>query len=302
MKLAIAVVYLVADSDDEKLLELHLEQIEKNTAVPYTIYAAANRLPEQLRLKLERHPKVKICNPPTTELRGSAEHSFYLELLVAAAIEDGATHVCTLHMDSFPVRPGWATELAARLRGDCVLAGLLRDGRYDRKPLTAFMMFTREFYLGCRPTFQLPAEILASSEYRRYAEACRHLRDSGVGYGFKIFSEGLSWYPLARSDKGPDGWGFGIFGDMVFHLGGAIWAPQKKDAARTPLQNQTAFWLERFWRFTRSVLPGGLRVQIGRLAPRAVLRDVDALRVRERKARLVVDPDAFLQRLRGSRW
>src|SRR5512143_2978557 len=109
MRLAIAVVYLVADSDDDKLLEVHLDQIEKNTPEPYVLYAAANRLPENLRHALARHPNVSILDLPTTELRGSLENAFYLELLVKAAIEDGATHVCTLHMDSFPVRPGWAT-------------------------------------------------------------------------------------------------------------------------------------------------------------------------------------------------
>lgn len=295
MRLAIAVVYLVADSDDDKLLEVHLDQIEKNTPEPYVLYAAANRLPESLRHALARHPNVSIRDLPTTELRGSLENAFYLELLVKAAIADGATHVCTLHMDSFPVRPGWATELAGRLHGGCVLAGLERDPHLDRKPLTAFLLFTREFYLTYQPTFHLPEEALGTAEYLRYTRSCPHTRDSGAGYGFKIFREGLSWYRLVRTDHGPDGWGFGIFGDTVFHLGGGQWFPQENAGAPRP--GRLTFGLERIWNAARLVLPRGLQSRIGQLVPWALRMEVGHSRVARRKAELVRAPEAFLRDL-----
>ena len=60
MKLGIAVVYMVSERN-ERLLDLHLSQIEKNTTIPYTIYACVNHLLPQFLPKLEQNPRVTIC-------------------------------------------------------------------------------------------------------------------------------------------------------------------------------------------------------------------------------------------------
>jgi hypothetical protein len=227
MKLGIVVVYLVAE-EDERLLEIHLSQIEKTTSVPFRIYAAANRLSPRLREKIESLPCVSICQVPTTPLRGSSEHAYYLDRLVEIAVADGATCICTFHVDSFPVCSGWAEKVTAKLRGDCVLAGVARDERKDRKPSTEFMMFTREFYVEHRPTFLLTESEMASFEYQRYLVSCPHYYpDSGVGYGFKVWAQGLSWFPLLRVDRDRErdreyyvtG---AVYENLIFHLGGTV--------------------------------------------------------------------------------
>ena len=221
MKLGIIVVYLIKE-EDEKLLELHLSRIERHTGMPYTIYGCANRLlPKFIRL-IEKHPRIRIFDCEHTNLRDSEEHAFYLEQLVKIAIRDGATHIVTLHIDSFPVRDGWADELAGKLSEFCVLSAIMRDEKYDRKPNTACMFFHRDFYLKYHPTFRLSGKETSFPAYKRYKKEYAHVPDSGVGYGFKIYLEGLAWHPLLRSDKDEDHCGIGsIYGDLIFHLSSA---------------------------------------------------------------------------------
>jgi hypothetical protein len=123
MKVGIVVVYLVSE-ENEKLLDIHLSQIEEHTHTPYAIYASVNRLLPRFRQRLERSTKVKICECPTTELRDREEHSFYLDYLVRHAVEDGVSHVVTLHVDSFPVRSDWIEVLTGKLSDSCVLVAI----------------------------------------------------------------------------------------------------------------------------------------------------------------------------------
>src|SRR5574342_883265 len=147
MKLGIVVVYLVNEEDD-RLVELHLEKIQKHTTVPYVIYAGANRLLPKFRSRLEQHAEVRICSLVSTDLQGDREHAFYLDQLVQIAIDDGVTHIVTLHTDSFPIRDGWAEDLDARLGG-------ARFATVAYGPYTACLFFRREFYIENQPRFRL---------------------------------------------------------------------------------------------------------------------------------------------------
>lgn len=221
MKLGIAVVYLVKD-EDEKLLDLHFRQIKKYTTAPYNIYAAVNRLQPRFREKLEANPSVVICDVPKTELRISEEHAFNLEHLFKRAIDDGVTHVAVFHVDSFPVKPGWDQELAGKINDTCVFAAVMRKENHDLKPNLMCLLFEREFYLKYRPRLNLSKDELASKEYQEYSQKYQHFLDTGVGYGFKAFGEGLSWYPLIKSNKREEHPLIGVvYGDLVFHLGAA---------------------------------------------------------------------------------
>jgi len=221
MKLGILVVYLV-NENDEKLLDLHLNQIEKHTKVPYTIYGSVNRLYPTFKEKLKHHPHVKICDCHTTDLRSHEEHSFYLEKLLRIAIEDGMSHIAVLHVDSFPVRTGWAEELAGKLTDTCVMASIVRDEQFDKKPVTACMFFHRDFYLKYHPTFLLSHKELDSADYKKYQKKHKHIIESGVGFGFRIYSAGLSWHKMLRSNKNEGHYYFSsIYDDSIFHLGAA---------------------------------------------------------------------------------
>jgi hypothetical protein len=302
MKLGILVVYLVAD-DNERLLEIHLSQIEKTTRVPFCIYAAANRLLPRFRERIERLSYVKICPIPDTDIRGLDEHPYYLERLAKDAVSDGATHICTFHVDSFPVRAGWAEEISAKLVGDCVLAGIQRDKETDKKPASEFMMFTREFYLAHHPNFRIPEHLIASDEYQRYAAACPHTPDSGVGYGFAIWLAHLSWLPLLRVDKGKNRFYCGgLYGDLIFHLGGAVRyheGPQKVTGA----QIHTASLLSIVRSAALRIIPWRLRTRV--LYMLGLVDWVEAHftvpALQATRAALLADPEGFLRRLQEHR-
>jgi hypothetical protein len=313
MKLGILVVYLVAE-EDERLLEIHLSQIEKTTSVPFRIYAAANRLLPRFREKIERLSYVSICQIPTTKLRDSFEHAHYLDRLVEIAVADGATFICTFHVDSFPVCAGWVEKIAAEMREDCVLAGVERDERKDRKPVTEFMIFTREFYVAHRPTFRLTESEMASSEYPKYLANCPHTPDSGLGYGFKLWSQGLSWFPLKRlhNDRAPSTGG--LYGDLIFHLGGMVRNRSARKDVTSP-KISAAHLLSLFRAFGRAVVPSKLWRRFNRmnaiqrwaeahwarpLRGRVFLETGDAVLFRETRDALLADPEEFLHRLRDT--
>jgi hypothetical protein len=221
MKLGIVVVYLVSE-ENEKLIDLHLSQIERHTQAPYFIYASINRLLPRFRPKLEEHPKVKVCQCPTTDLRGREEHSYYLEHLVRNALEDGSSHVVTLHVDSFPVRSDWIEELTGKLSNSCALVSIQPSDSYPMLPSTACMLFSRDFYLKYRPSFIPSREDLSSMEYRSFLEEFGQEIHSGSGYVFQAHLHGLSWHRMLRSNMGGDHSQIGcVYDDLVFHLGAA---------------------------------------------------------------------------------
>lgn len=243
MKLGIVVVYFVKE-ENEELLDLHLSQIERHTDVPYTIYGSVKRLLPRFREKVERQPKMKICDIPETPLRGDDEQTFYLEHLVKEAIQDGSSHIVTLHVDSFPIRSGWAEALAGKLSESCVFATPYY-GNY-----TACLFFQRDFHLKYRPAFRLSEVELSSPEYRVFCKKLKHIPHCGIGYFFKAYSEGLSWYPLAESNKGNAKFVLisSIYDDLIFHLNAAAFSENE------PIQT-TSFIPVRKWGWKHFWLP-----------------------------------------------
>ncbi len=241
MKLGIVVVYLIK-KENEGLLDLHLKQIEKFTNVPYTIYGSINRLLPEFRARVEHHPKVKICQVPTTPLRSDEEQVFYLEHLVKEAIADDCSHIVTLHVDSFPIHPDWAE----------IMAGKLSETRPFAAPYygnyTACLFFNRDFYLKHRPAFRLSAVDLSSQRYREFCKKFDHIPHAGVGYFFKAYSEGLSWHPLLESNKGNAHFVFisTIYDDVIFHLNAAAYSEKEMIADTSFIQVRKWGW-RWFW-------------------------------------------------------
>ena len=307
MKLGIVVVYLVAE-EDEDLLDLHLAQIEKHTQAPYRIYGSVNRLLPRFRAKLEGHAPMEICACPDTPLRGYEEHAYYLELLIEKAIDAGVTHVALLNVDSFPIRAGWEREMAGRLSPERVVCAVMRTENDDHKPHPSGMLFQRDFYLGLRPTILLSQEQLRSPEFARYRRDTDVVVDTGIGYGFKLYSERLGWAPLERSNRAGDHYIIGsMYGDLIFHLGGASREAKFHIRERQSIDaHRDRSWFSRsrarLIKFASRFVPLGIR---RKLRPLIVPRSTRLIQAQSQeaydlaRAELLRDPESFFSYLRS---
>ncbi len=230
------------------------------------------------------------------------EHSWYLEQLIENAIKDGVSHVAMLHVDSFPVRRGWDRELLSKLSDRCVLAGVMRDPEVDRKPLTAGILFAREFYLKYQPRLLLAPEQVDSDDYRRFCVSCPHVNDSGVGYGFKMFMEGLTWYPLVRTNLGGRHALFAsVHGDLIFHLHATAYIERTRTPGLMVRPYQRKGLIGAAARIARAVLPDKIRAKVRAcIAPVLETRCeyMDLQTWEQERRRLFEDPEAYLTYLR----
>jgi hypothetical protein len=299
MKVGIAVVYLVHQRD-EALLDLHLRQIERHTDVPYTIYGSVNRLLPELRAKLEQRPDFRACPCPDSDRRDHFEHSSQLERLVECAVDDGATHVVVLHVDSFPVRSGWIRALTEKLSGSCALSAVMRHRLYDQKPSTICLCFPRGFYLEHRPRFLISMAERTLPAYRQYTQAHEINEDSGSGFGFKLFCEGLGWHPLLDTRDGEARNGIGsVYGDLVFHLGGAVRYGNRRAGGTARGLGFGA--LQPLKETVKPLLPRPLRRLLTVRARRSVADAINSRTYERMRSRLLEAPEAVLQELRAER-
>lgn len=286
MKLGILVVYLVPEND-APILDLHLAQIQKHTDIPFTIYAGTQRLDPKLHERLALYPHLKIPALAPTDLRNAGEHSYYLEQLVRVAIEDGATHLVTLHVDSFPIRSGWAQEFARQLSAGRPLLVV------DYGPYTACLFFLRDFYLVHQPRLLLTADERASQDYKRFAEKNAHIDHSGVGYLYRAFCNGLDWVQLKETQKGT---GLGsIYQDAIFHLHGTARLAGTPNPSTPSL---TARALYRIRGTLRAVVPKAVRRWAWRNFGDILVRVFDRNLIGYSKQQLLDDPDKYLKYMR----
>lgn len=298
MKLAILVVYMVSP-ENEKLMDLHLEYIDKYTA-DYTIYATVNKLLPQFQEKLNSHPRVKICSFPAVNAQNAIEHSYYLERLTAAAIEDGASHLAVLHVDSFPIEAGWAEKLAEGLSEQCVLATLSKKG-VPVKP-TACLFFTREFYLKYQPAFRLTTDEMESDLFRSFEKRYPVVDwDSGMGYIFKAFASDLSWLGLERIDKLG---GCAVYGDMIFHLEGALILGGVGAGGAEPGKKGSRDLLNKIKYLLLPLIPKkfiyGQQSYIRKIFNKMNRKLIVSSMHGEEKGELFADPEAFIARLKAN--
>jgi hypothetical protein len=299
--LGILVVCYLKDDDDLPLLELHLERVAQHTrAVSATVYMAATRASDAARALLLATPNVVVCDDPDTELRGSREHAFHLDLLAQRALDDGISHLCTLDVDSFPIRDDWVDVVAGLAPAASGVAAILRAENGDSAlPHPSCTFARRDFFERFHPSFTPDSD--GTPEFREFLRGTGQRADTGIRLGYALWSAGLPWGRMLRTNAvDPHYLMAGIYADAVFHLGGI----GRGKLFRRDLEQSTAH------RLTRPLerLPVGsgaaaslkksvLRTVRGR--PEAELAAVNREVFSTLRTQLLTDPDALIASLRG---
>ena len=238
-RLAILVVYLVRD-DELALLRLHLDRIERHTSIPYTLYACTNRTTPEATAAIRAAPNVVICDVESTDERGSREHAYYLDAMMARARADGATHVVTLDVDSFPIDDRWVDVLVAAMPDESGVAAILRVENGDTVlPHPSCTMLRRDFLDRYEPSFSPDSDM--TPEFRRFLRTTQQAGDTGIRIGYTLTSGQLPWGKLLRTNVVDVHYLMaGVYADVVFHLGaGARATLFRKDLERSRVHRVT---------------------------------------------------------------
>jgi hypothetical protein len=301
-RLAILVVYVVRDDEDLPLLDLHLERIARHTSVPYTVLGVAHRVTDAARARLLAQDRVRLCDVPPTDLRGSREHAYYLDALLEAALATDATHVVTLDVDSFPITDRWVDTLLAAAPPESGLAAVLRTENGDRVlPHPSCLLADRSFFERYHPSFSPDWD--GTAEFRRFLRATGQAGDTGIRIAYRLWADGLPWGELRRTNARDLHYLIaGIYGDAVFHLGATSRGVLFRRDLEPSLVHRLTMPLERY----PARRPAAVR------AKRAVLRwcrgPTERRMMRRNRTvyqdvrrRLDEDPDALFALLRGAR-
>jgi hypothetical protein len=300
-RLAILVVYFLKDDGDLPLLALHLDRIEMHTKVPYTLYAVANRVSKSALAMIGERPNVKILKPPTTALRASREHGYYLDAMIPVALADGVSHICTLDVDSFPIRDSWVNVLLHAAPEESGLSGVLRSENGDvALPHPSCVLARRDFFERFMPSFSPDSD--STPGFRTFLHSTGQSADTGIRLGYILWHNKMPWGYLVRTNtRNPHYLMAGIYGGVVFHLGSASRGNVFRKDFDNSVMHRASAPIERA--HTIGPRSQGLQRALLRIARRDVEERV-ITRNRETfhllREQLVLDPDALIAYLEGS--
>lgn len=221
MKLGILVVYL-ASPENSWVIGKHLDRLARTRPfMDYTVYAAVNRLPEELHPMLRGYDFIKPISLPPLEERGSQEHGMYLDMLAAHAVADGCDFICTFDADSWPIRDDWI-EITFNLmkNSGCPAAAVLRAENGDSVlPHPLFSFLDASLFLSPYCKYWLDSSV-GGEDYTDFLSRNEQRGDTGAGIGFCLMKTGNEWVKILRTNKKNFHYLMGgIYGDLIFHLG-----------------------------------------------------------------------------------
>ena len=117
--------------------------------------------------------------------------------------------------------------LLDKMHGNSRFSAVLRTENGDTvlpHPCGYFM--TRSFYADHQPSLFPPTVVAESEKYREFLRVTRQRSDTGIGYGYALWTSKEAWTPLNRSNRRELHFLLaGIYGDIFFHLGSSSRRP-----------------------------------------------------------------------------
>lgn len=299
--LAILVVYFLRD-DDLGLLELHLNRIAQHTHVPYTLLASAQRVTPAARALIRAQPNVRLVDIAPTSLRSSREHAYYLDAMLEEALDLGASHICTLDPDSFPIADDWLAKIQQVTPPASGFAGVLRVENGDvLLPHPSCTLASRGFYQSISSSFAPDSDYTGA--FRKFLRQTHQAADTGIRIGYELWRRDLPWGHLLRTNvRNPHYLMAAIYADSVFHLGGASRRGLFRRDTAGSLSHRLTSPLERIPFPRGGALQRAQGAMLHRL--RGDVEDFVLQRNREAYAALerylISDPDGMIAYLRGA--
>lgn len=217
--LGICVVYHIPSPAVSHLLDVSIARIRATTRGAYRLYGAAafHSAPDTV----DRLRAAGVELPPIEPLEGGGprEHAHLLDRLFDHAVQEGCTHVVSFDMDSWPVVGGWDIQSRAQVSETVPVVAAMRSEVAANFPFPGFTLIDARFWQPGHSSFAL-------DQRRRFdpALAAQVSRpgESGAGILAQLLEEDKGWIRLTRSNAwDPHGVMCGLYGDRVFHLGGA---------------------------------------------------------------------------------
>jgi hypothetical protein len=259
MKVGILVVYLISN-DNDWVLEKHIDHLAQTQPfMDFKVYAAVNRLPARYHHLLRAHDFIEIVSLPTLHERETAEHGTYLNALANYALHDGCDYICTLDVDSWPIRCDWIKiSHDLLIENKAAAVAVLRAENGDTVlPHPSFTFVEAGLFRNHDCCYWLD-EKDRSADFRQFLLSHSQYADTGAPLGYFLESHGLQWVKLHRSNK--INFHFlmgGIYGGFVFHMGASsrkVIVFRGDDASRLAKISQPIGSVPVLWRFERPFL------------------------------------------------
>ena len=283
-RVAFLVVY-VFDDNTRPLFDIHLARLRRHTSIDFRIFAAAHKLSRENQKYVLANSEIEIVEcevPPEYSVR--LEHSHCLMKLAKHAMFQNFTHCMSLHLDSFPVADDWLETLLEQLDGGAKLAVVVPNG------YSAGLIFSRQYFEQYQPSMLISSEERETDTFNNFVEAFPNIDhvETGLGYIYRAWCEGLPWIKLETDDNRK------IYGGLLFHMVGATYRTWIDVA---PIRSEPIYAIT--WQLVKPLvrqLPTRQRHGIrGLFIDRdKMTRDGSVRSKKEEIADLINDPDTYL--------